>query len=183
MNFKKLIIEKLTNAEDVTRIDSSTVSNDALSDWNRQSGIVLIKREDSTVDIDGNITYSGTYNSLESIPKVVIYAKNVNIHCNVTQIDALIIAEETVNTCSDEDVAEDENAEKRSNQLIINGAVVTNKLIAGRTHGAATGTNSGVPAEIINFDPSLYLWGGDIVKTDPNSSLVTSYLRELSPRY
>ena len=114
---------------------------------------------------------------------VLIYGKNINISCNVTQIDALIIAEDTVNTCSDDEVVGKDNAEERSNQLIINGAVVTNKLIAGRTYGAATGTNSGVPAEIINFDPSLYLWGGGSTEVESSSSYESVYLRELSPRY
>ncbi len=173
---KKLIIEKLTNAEDVTKYSSTDELEERIGG---DSGIILVEN-DETVNITKPIIYDDTYTSFESMPKVVIYAKNVNINCNVTQIDALIIAEDAVNTCSN---ISDVNDQGRSVQLKVNGAIVADKLIAGRTYGAGTGTNSGIPAEIINFDPSLYLWGNDAIKTDPNSSLVNVYLRELSPRY
>lgn len=173
---KKLIIEKLTNAEDVTKYSSTDELEERIGG---DSGIILVEN-DETVNITKPIIYDDTYTSFESMPKVVIYAKNVNINCNVTQIDALIIAEDAVNTCSN---ISDVNDQGRSVQLKVNGAIVADRLIAGRTYGAGTGTNSGIPAEIINFDPSLYLWGNDAIKTDPNSSLVNVYLRELSPRY
>ncbi len=144
------------------------------------SGTVFISNPDGDINIDKDIKYTGSYTSLDSIPKVVIYAKNVNIFCKVSRIDALIIAKETVDTCSN---GEDINSRNRSNQLIINGAIIAKKLKADRTYGAGTGNNSIVPAEIINFDPSLYLWGGKEVNVDANTSLKNSYVRELSPRY
>ena len=133
-----------------------------------------------------------TFNTLDELPKTVIYAENIYIDCGVTRIDALLIAEKNVVTCNnfDNDLT-NENVEKHindrvnSNQLTINGAVIAGKLIANRTYGAATGNYSMVPAEIINFDPTLYLWGnigtGDDNTT--NINMTTNYIRELPPRY
>ena len=133
-----------------------------------------------------------TFNTLDELPKTVIYAENIYIDCGVTRIDALLIAEKNVVTCNnfDNDLT-NENVEKHindrvnSNQLTINDAVIAGKLIANRTYGAATGNYSMVPAEIINFDPTLYLWGnigtGDDNTT--NINMTTNYIRELPPRY
>ena len=92
------------------------------------------------------------------------------------------MANNTVNTCSDAD-NDNENDSRRSTQLTINGAVIANKVEFKRTYGAATGERSGIPAEIINFDPTLYLWGGSDVKTDANTSLINTYIHELPPRF
>ena len=181
---KNTITNKLTKTVDISRRNI----ND-LPETIEDSGIILVENEEGNIDIAKSIIYKGTYTTLDSMPKVVIYAKNVNIHCNVTRIDALIIATDTVNTCSNPTDQSDPNdpnninAANRSNPLQINGAVLTNKLIAGRTYGAAAGTNSGISAEIINFDPSLYLWGEKQTETDQNVYNTSSYLRELAPRY
>ena len=108
----------------------------------------------------------------------------VHIDCSVTRIDAVLIAEGEVNTCFNEEGGSPGiNEAARSNQLRINGAVIAGKLIANRTCGAATGNYSMVPAEIINFDPTLYLWGKSVSENEANMSLLTTYLHELSPRY
>ncbi|MBQ3475916.1 hypothetical protein IJH26_00160, partial [Candidatus Saccharibacteria bacterium] len=91
------------------------------------------------------------------------------------------IADEDVKTCN----SDDENEENKS-QLRINGAIIAKRLIANRTYGAGTGANSGDPAEIINFDPSLYLWGmksSDETSLNKSNNIDTVYIRELAPRY
>ena len=41
-----------------------------------------------------------------------------------------------------------------------------------------------IPAEIINYDPTLYLWGNSRTETgEKNRNLDVSYQKELSPRY
>ncbi|MBR3256611.1 hypothetical protein IKG10_03040 [Candidatus Saccharibacteria bacterium] len=182
---KNTVIEKLTNnAENITEYSNI----DALpEEINENSGIILIQNKSGEINITKSILYNGSYTSLETIPKVVIYAKNININCEVTRIDALLIATDTVNTCSDiskneENSEVDWNDKKASTQLRVNGAIITNKLEANRTYGAARGANSGIPAEIINFDPSLYLWGKNETKTDSNSAFTSVYQHELSPR-
>ena len=157
-------------------------------------GSTKIIRSDGNITIDGDIGFEGGYNTFDDVPKLVIYANNILIGCDVGRIDALLIANNKVVTCNNfEDDLADEFQEKvvghindsaNSKQLIINGAVIANSLTANRTYGAATGANSIIPAEIINFDPTLYLWGGN--KTDDGSKEVNldiTFLNEVSQRY
>ncbi|MBR2753748.1 hypothetical protein IKD82_01085, partial [Candidatus Saccharibacteria bacterium] len=84
------------------------------------------------------------------------------------------------------------NNANNSIQLKVNGAIIANELKPNRTYGAATGKNSIIPAEIINFDPSLYLWN---VKTKSTSGSETegesskhldmemTDIIEIAPRY
>ena len=115
-----------------------------------------------------------------SIPKLIIYAKNIKINCEVTKIDAVLIADDNIDTCAD---IEDVNAEGRSKQLTIFGTVITDTLDLKRTYGAATGTNSAVPAEIINYDTSLYLWANQNAGLTKSGRITSTYQRELPPRY
>ena len=142
--------------------------------------IYIVKVANGTVTINGNIDYEGDYSTFEDMAKLVIYAKNISINCNVDYIHGLLIAEDTVRTCNSDNI----NARDNSRQLTIHGAVITNKLIPNRTYGAATGSNSGVPAEIINFDPSLYRWNTETVEgsTDIKTNLEATQIRELAPR-
>lgn len=135
--------------------------------------------------------------SASFIPKLIIMAKNIKINCNVSRIDGVLIADDTITTCADSD---DINAQKNSRQLKINGAIITGKLVPNRTYGSSYGNYSIIPAEIINFDPSLYLWGelGDnsneetgeaVTPTDGSGGsggdayeMNITYTRELPPR-
>ena len=132
--------------------------------------------------IKGNIGYSDEeYVSLSQIPKIVVYAEeDIIIKCNVDRIDALLIAGGTVKTCDSDNL----NDKRNSNQLQIFGAVIANKVVPNRTYGAATGANSIIPAEIINFDPSLYLWNKATNDYDDTISggLEANYVVEVAPR-
>ena len=145
-------------------------------------GTTQIVHSDTEVTINSDIEYQDGYSSLEDMPKLVIYSGgDVNISCNVNRIDALIVAKGTVNTCTGFDNKDDK---EHSRQLRINGAIVAGKVDAQRTYGAATGANSIIPAEIINYDPSLYLWGNSGNRIDDSSTnLDTAIQRELAPRY
>ena len=97
-----------------------------------------------------------------------------------SNIDAIIIAEKDLNTCKTDDI----NLRINSNQLVVNGAIVTDNLYFNRTYGAATGLNSKVPGEIVNYDTSAILWGR--AKADPNNehkNLTSFYIHEIAPRY
>ena len=130
--------------------------------------------------IGGNVVYpNGSYTSLAEIPKVIIYAENnIAIDCAVRQVDAVLIAGGTVSTCNNPDV----NGRERSNPLRINGVVISNKMNAGRTYGGATGKNSTVPAEVVNYDSSLYFWGASKADVTKTGKLETVYQTELAPR-
>ena len=100
------------------------------------------------------------------------------------ELDALLVAEKDVKTCSNSGGI---NNPENSNQLIINGAVIASNLIANRTYGAATGANSMIPAEIINFDPSLYRWGKSEAQANEDDDTIEAeleevYTREIAPR-
>lgn len=136
----------------------------------RTRGVVTIT-EDITTIYDG-----GNYPTLSQTPKVIIYARNINIKANVGRIDGLLIADETINTCIDS-----QNG-VCNKQLIINGAVIAELFSANRIYGAGVGAQSIVPAEIINFNPTFYK-----LNSDGGASSVekmrTVYTTELAPRY
>ena len=148
--------------------------------------------------IDSNILYADDYSTIEEVPKVVIRAKDVYIKCGVTEIDAVIIADNEVKTCSDAD-ADDLDTAKRARQLKIVGTVVANTFDLGRTYGAAASKNpevsagknsgakapssSGVAAEIFDYDPTIFMWQEFMAGSGETDAYETSYEHELSPRY
>lgn len=103
------------------------------------------------------------------------------------RIDAILIAKGNINTCPDRDDKNAERSAENSNKLRINGAVIAGgTLKLNRTYGAATGNDSMKSAEIINMDPSWYLWIADIIPEITNETneptndiLVPTYMREL----
>ena len=82
-----------------------------------------------------------------------------------------------MNTCNS-----DVTSSANSNQLKINGAVITGSLLANRTYGNGAGAYSVIPAEIINYDSTLYLWGMSRANAEASGKLDTVYIQELSPR-
>ena len=142
-----------------------------------------VYRSDGDLKIAQDIKYidGKNYSNLKEIPKTIIYTKgDILISCKVKRIDAVLIADGDINDCYDSDNI---NAKDNSTQLKINGSVIADTLTLKRTYGAATGYNTVIPAEIINYDTSLYLWANgesDVVKS---GKIVTAYQQELSPRY
>lgn len=153
------------------------------------AGTTYLYVVDGTVTITGNIKYSTTYQNAKQIPKWVIYANNINIRCNVNEVDAILITKAggTVNTCSN---AGDNNASNRSNQLKIFGTVITDKIVLGRTYGggATKRVTDGMPnenkaAEIFDYDPTILVWSEKKSSTAETSGLQMVYQKELAPRY
>lgn len=145
----------------------------------------VITVRNGTARINGRIEYNNDgYTELAQIPKLIIYAENIDILCGVDRIDAVLIARNEIKTCVDAGGNDlPLNSRARSAKLQINGSVITDILNLGRTYGAATGDKSIEPAEVINYDSSLYLWTSkqsDITKT---GKVITTYQHELSPRY
>lgn len=169
------------DGEDGAYAKHKSCSIAALPDFNQIK--THIYECDESFKIDNNIAIDNSnYSTLDSIPKIVIYAtNNIDINCAVTRIDAILIAGKTVNGCSN---SNDINNRINSTPLTINGSIIAGKYITGRTYGAATGANSSVPSVIINYDTSLYLWSksrnDDI---DNFNGFDVVYQTELSPRY
>ena len=66
---------------------------------------------------------------------------------------------------------------------MVNGTIITHEMNANRTYGAAKGSNSIIPAEIINYDTTLYLWGSNEADVSESGKLTDTYSHELSPRF
>ena len=146
------------------------------------AGAIKVVHATGNIEVDGDIVYGNDgYTTIFEVPKLVIYAEeNVEIDCNVKRIDALIMAGKQVQTCADSD---DVNNQNNSNQLVVNGAIIANTMSAKRTYGASSGANSIIPAEIVNFDPTLYMWAGSNDQSDTVSGgLNATYTVEVSPR-
>lgn len=178
-------------------------------------GVTYLVKSPKDVTIAGDIRYElGGYTSTQDISKVVIYAKNIDIQCNVGEVDAILITNSDesgnrgkVNTCSDAQTANEDssveeqfaawNDAKRSRQLKIFGAAITDELHMERTYGAAAwnkvygvysvanypkGTD-GIPAEIFDYDSTLLMWSEYMAGAAETDTLNTVYQHELAPRY
>ena len=137
---------------------------------------VVIRRDD--VKITTNVQYEdGNYDSFSEVPRFIVIAKDIEIGCDVTRIDGLLVATGTVNTCNKQ--GGDLNDADYSHPLIVNGAIIAKELVANRTYGAGPGIYSIVPAEIVRFDPTLLDLG--LGSNDSNPKIVN--ITELPPRY
>lgn len=149
-------------------------------------GKKVVVHTEGDIMINGNLYHygNGEYSSLDAVSRLIIYGKNIKISCDVSRVDALLVADSEVNTCVDSDGnTPDVNSSLRSKQLLINGAIIAGKISMNRTYGAATGKNSMTSAEIVNFDSTLYLWGMRKSKITESGKITTMTLKELSPRY
>lgn len=162
---------------------------------NSYSGLVLYKaNSNSSFTIPSNI-----YNNSENAV-IVIYGKNIKISNAATQIDAMIIAEDGLDTCDegDKDAKTGNQAllEKCDNDLIINGAVYSkgkisdteNHLLLDRSKGGGSfdgemlSPNSlSQRAEIFSFDPRIVKVSQDIHESLDVTEI--QYIKEIAPRY
>ena len=191
---KKAIIDLLVSGQNtaghIVPLDGKV--NMGLIGQTIEGSTTKVVNSDNDLVIDGNLIYlNGPYLNYEQMPKLVIYSKkNIYINCDVTRIDALLIAENTVVTCNNfdgnltnENITKHINDQANSTQLYINGTIIASRLVANRTYGAAAGANSIVPAEIINFDPTLYQFSGSAqADDDTGGRLDATYTHEVAPR-
>ena len=160
---------------------ASTIAQLTLVSATIPKGVTHVVRADGDIRINGNISYENTtYTTQSEIPKLLIYSGgNITISCHVDRVDAIVIAEGQVSTCDSYDV----NAAANSRQLMITGMVIADSLTLNRTYGAATGVNSSVPAEIVNYDTSALLWGKGMADANDFETFRTVYQHEIAPRY
>lgn len=172
---------KERNTDDNSILRYTLAKNDiSLASATITKGVTHVVKSTKNITIDGDLSYANTsYTSLSEIPKLIIYGNNIYINCNVKRIDAILIANNTIDTCYN---ATDRNDALRSNQLVINGMTISNKLTLGRTYGAAPGNNSDVPGEIINYDSSAVLWSNFVSGAGESGKITTTYHHELAPR-
>ena len=153
---------------------------------------IVINATGHKVTINSNIVYTNErlFSSRE-IPQVVIIADQIDIADNasgtnkVTNLDAWLIATNSINTCSSVPMGTGTgtnlSAQVCNDKLTVNGPVMTNKLYLRRTAGSGTGVNSGDPAEVFNLRADAYMWSYERAK---KLNIVKSvYTVELPPRY
>lgn len=158
-------------------------------------GNTRLVKASGIVTITDNLRYdTGNYGSLRDIPKVIIYAQNINVACNVDEVDAILITRSggNLDTCSD--VGSDINEQKRSRQLKVFGMAITDSVDLKRTYGAAANSNGnrtdagGIPsdgaaAEVFDFDSSILMWSEFMAGSAETDTLQTVYQREIAPRW
>ena len=171
-----------------------------VSGGNLNIGGTIPKNTTYLVKASGNVTissdlryYTGAYNSIGSIPKVIIYAANIYIACNVNEVDAILITAPGghTDTCSG---GGDISSAARDRQLKIFGTLMTDTITLGRTYGNAanqTGTRTdpygtpsdGAAAEIFDYDSTILMWSEFMSGSGESDTLNTTYQHELAPRY
>lgn len=162
-------------------------------------GVTHVIYAKGSVIIYGNgapLSYNDSnYANIGDIPQYIIIADgNIHIDSEVTRIDAILVTEGTINTCTSfnpstnhltlatKDTGTNEvTGVYCGKQLRINGAVIADSIKLYRIYGAATGLNSIVPAEIINYTPSIYIWGNNNA-SNSRPEVHTTYQHELAPR-
>lgn len=161
-------------------IQVRTADNLTITGSNIPAGKSVVIIASGTVTIAGNIAYTdGALTKLRDIPQVVIIANNINITDSVGHVDAWLVANDTINTCSN--FTGNLTSGKCAGLLELNGPVVTGKLILNRTAGSDTGAQSGDPAERFNLRADAYLWAQ--LQSIGNNKAQTVYSVELPPRF
>ncbi len=132
-----------------------------------------------------------SYDHANKVRQNLIFANNVHVLPNVEKIDALVIADNEVDTCAysstdnlkngTRTALSNLNANLCNKQLVFNAPVITRKINLFRTFGASNDTSSIKRAEIFDFDMANYLW--TYGQASKYSQANTTYTRELPPRY
>lgn len=149
------------------------------------NGSTAILYVPGTLKITGNVvvTANNSYNNLSDAPQMIIYAKQgISIESNVTQIDAILITDGVLNTCSNSCVSGGRGTSNAdANHLQLNAPVIARKVVLNRTYGAGPSSNSAQEAERFNYSLRTYLWSADEATSD-GKSIYSVYQTELSPR-
>ena len=135
--------------------------------------------------INHNIVYDGFTRALTSagqIPQVIIYANNINISCSVEKIDAILIAEGTIDTCY-QNTNHNPNDPIASKRLDVLGVVITDKIALDRTYGAAIDGYTYSPAELFKYDTSILLWARFMASAGESNTMTEVYRTEMAPRF
>lgn len=178
-------------------------------DTSNMSGTTIVKVP-GDLRITKNIILNNenTYSSIYDLPQTVLFVDgNVEISSDVTEIDAWIVANGTVNSCYEfvsgvtaSDANNNYMSDTCTKQLIFNAPVMADDLKLYRSFGSDIITTDRVgtfnylgsigssnaekynAAEVFNLRADVYLWAyAQAGRYD--SSYTESYSRELAPRY
>lgn len=165
------------NTTNLLSSDTYTAGDITLEAGNLGLNKSIIIKSTGTVTINDDQTYtSGPYKTISEIPQLIIIAKNIIINDGVEEVNAWLIASDSVKTCS----LPAKTVDKCSSKLIVNGPVMTNQLYLWRTAGSDPGSESGEPAEVFNLRADAYLWS--MSRSVNSGRIQTVYSTELPPR-
>ncbi len=151
-------------------------------------GRSVVNASGKIVKITRNITNKPVADNYSQIPQLIIFAKEVQILSNVTNVDAWILATGNVFTCDNK--TRPANSNECSNPLRVNGAIQAQKLYLGRTAGGDANSMNQA-AEVINLSATSRLSAigrAEDTSSGPGGSTggsvwETTFVRELPPRY
>ena len=180
----KTYLEKAGNAEYAAKTGihlEKTTGDVTISGYTANKVVIATNPSGTaTVTITGDIINSSTGNTLS---QMVIIASKINILPTVRQVDAWLIATDTLNTCyltpPDTPKLGNCGTDSDASTLHINGPIMAKSLVLNRTGGADTG--SAPAAEIINLRGDAYIWMHTL--SSETGTIRTVYSRELAPRY
>ncbi|MBQ6605726.1 hypothetical protein IJH66_01945 [Candidatus Saccharibacteria bacterium] len=166
-----------------TRLGSGGSQPNITNSWNNAA----IFYSPGNMEVTRNmVTTANNISALSDISTFILIADgDIIIDQDVTRLDAWIIAQGTLNTCSINGVAQtpgssDFNSDTCSQPLEINGPVYADNIVLSRTSGADYSSLSS-PAERIDYNSSFLLWS--YFQSSRGKFPQTVYLKELSPRY
>ena len=137
-----------------------------------------VYRSLNPVVITNDIIYQNASTSVGSMPQVVIIAPSISIAPNVLRVDAWLIADGVIDTCSGSDIMTVAGCDK---QLVVNGPVMAGTLKLKRTY--TDKGNKAKPSEIFNLRSDAYIWAHERYEKSGAMTARTSYVSELPPRY
>ena len=138
-----------------------------------------IIRCSGTVTIAGDITMApGPFTSERAVPQLIILADTINIQSGVQRVDAWLVANQTINTCANGPANLTLNDCNRP--LTVNGPTIARTLLLRRTAGAGAVSASSY-AERFNLRADTYIWAYN--QAQYNTTMRTTHIRELAPRY
>ena len=167
--------------------ENKFTGNVTLTGGNASSGTYVIATS-GDAHISGNITYTdNVMTNLSSLPQIIIMAKNITIDASVTNIDAWLIASDTINTCGTHinpvPYYNSLTTNSCDSKLSIQGVVQAKRILLRRTAGGEGGTvaERHRPAEVFNGRPDAYLW--QYGRASSSGAVRTEAVHELPPRY
>ncbi|MBR2997004.1 hypothetical protein IKF33_01010 [Candidatus Saccharibacteria bacterium] len=186
-NFAEAIISYFQNdsQQDLVNKNTNTVNIGNVDGFGGKTAIIT----SGDVNITGNIVAdNGSFVSNSTVSQHIIISTggNINIHQNVDNVDAWLIAPKgSINTCTKDDHqnysdAGSFNTDTCNKKLTINGIIASKNFNPKRTAGMET-TEGNTAAERVVFNPTAYLWSYQQATRKAGQANVV-YTRELAPR-
>lgn len=159
------------------RVGDLTINAGTLPPGSKQLYVV-----EGQVFITGNVNYPSNYSSINDLPSLVVIALNdIQVSSSVRTMDGIFFTNGTLFTCQGKPPLP---APACNQDLVINGAVIANRVDLYRTAGAegSSAAQRKVPSEIFKLSPEVFLKNA-LNNNNSQTVITTSDTRELPPRF